>query len=214
MLIPKRVKYRKMHRGRRTGIATRGATVAFGDYGLQAVEACWMSNRQIEAARRAMTRHVKRGGQIWIRVFPDKSITKKPADGLRQRQPGRLGRRRQARSHPLRDGRRPGRGRQRGDEARRLEAPNQDTFRELRIGDHWSVEMKVDDLRELEEDQLADRMKTARRELYELRFKHAVGQLENSSQISKVRHDIARIMTVLSDRQLGLVTFVPHEAAS
>jgi large subunit ribosomal protein L16 len=69
-----------MHRGRRTGIATRGATVAFGDYGLQAVEACWMSNRQIEAARRAMTRHVKRGGQIWIRVFPDKSITKKPAE--------------------------------------------------------------------------------------------------------------------------------------
>ncbi len=80
MLIPKRVKYRKMHRGRRTGIATRGATAAFGDYGLQAVEACWMSNRQIEAARRAMTRHVKRGGQIWIRVFPDKSITKKPAE--------------------------------------------------------------------------------------------------------------------------------------
>ena len=80
MLLPKRVKYRKMHRGRRQGIATRGATVAFGDFGLQAMEACWMSNRQIEAARRAMTRHVKRGGQIWIRVFPDKSITKKPAE--------------------------------------------------------------------------------------------------------------------------------------
>jgi len=80
MLLPKRVKYRKMHRGRRTDIATRGATVAFGDYGLQALEACWMSNRQIEAARRAMTRHVKRGGQIWIRVFPDTSITKKPAE--------------------------------------------------------------------------------------------------------------------------------------
>src|SRR6201997_1781739 len=80
MLMPKRVKYRKMHRGRRQGIATRGATVAFGDYGLQAMEACWMSNRQIEAARRAMPRHVKRGGQIWIRVFPDKSITKKPAE--------------------------------------------------------------------------------------------------------------------------------------
>ena len=80
MLIPKRVKYRKMHRGRRTGFATRGATVAFGDFGLQAMEAAWMSNRQIEAARRAMTRHVKRGGQIWIRVFPDKSITKKPAE--------------------------------------------------------------------------------------------------------------------------------------
>jgi large subunit ribosomal protein L29 len=74
--------------------------------------------------------------------------------------------------------------------------------------------MKVDELRELEEDQLGDRMRAARRELYELRFKHAVGQLENSSQIAKVRHDIARIMTVLSERQLGLVSFVPHEGAA
>jgi len=69
--------------------------------------------------------------------------------------------------------------------------------------------VKVDELRELEEDQLADRMKTARRELYELRFKHAVGQLENSSQIAKVRHDIARIMTVISERELGLSTSPP-----
>ena len=69
--------------------------------------------------------------------------------------------------------------------------------------------MKVDELRELEEDQLEDRMRSARRELYELRFKHAVGQLENSSQISKVRHDIARIMTVLGERELGIVTHIP-----
>jgi large subunit ribosomal protein L16 len=61
-------------------VATRGNTIAFGQYGLQAVEACWMTNRQIEAARRAMTRHVKRGGQIWIRIFPDKPVTKKPAE--------------------------------------------------------------------------------------------------------------------------------------
>ena len=80
MLLPKRVKHRKQHRGRRTGVATRGSTIAFGQYGLQAVEACWMTNRQIEAARRAMTRHVKRGGQIWIRIFPDKPVTKKPAE--------------------------------------------------------------------------------------------------------------------------------------
>jgi large subunit ribosomal protein L16 len=80
VLLPKRVKHRKQHRGRRTGIATRGNTIAFGQYGLQAVEACWMTNRQIEAARRAMTRYVKRGGQIWIRIFPDKPITKKPAE--------------------------------------------------------------------------------------------------------------------------------------
>ena len=80
MLLPKRVKHRKQHRGRRTGVATRGNTVAFGQYGLQAMEACWMTNRQIEAARRAMTRHVRRGGQIWIRIFPDKPVTKKPAE--------------------------------------------------------------------------------------------------------------------------------------
>ena len=80
MLLPKRVKHRKMHRGRRTGIATRGSQIAFGQYGLQALEDCWMTNRQIEAARRAMTRHVRRGGQIWIRIFPDKPVTKKPAE--------------------------------------------------------------------------------------------------------------------------------------
>jgi large subunit ribosomal protein L16 len=80
VLLPKRVKHRKQHRGRRTGIATRGATIAFGQFGLQATEAAWMTNRQIEAARRAMTRYVRRGGQIWIRIFPDKPVTKKPAE--------------------------------------------------------------------------------------------------------------------------------------
>jgi large subunit ribosomal protein L16 len=80
MLMPKRTKFRKMHRGRRRGMAQRGSTLSFGTYGLQALEVCWMTNRQIEAARRAMTRHVRRGGQIWIRVFPDKSFTKKPAE--------------------------------------------------------------------------------------------------------------------------------------
>jgi large subunit ribosomal protein L16 len=80
MLLPKRVKHRKQHRGRMSGVATRGNQISFGQFALQAVDACWMSNRQIEAARRAMTRRVRRGGQIWIRVFPDKPITKKPAE--------------------------------------------------------------------------------------------------------------------------------------
>jgi large subunit ribosomal protein L16 len=80
MLMPKRTKYRKMQRGRRKGLATRGNTIAFGSYGLQALEPCWMTARQIEASRRAMTRYVKRGGQIWIRVFPDRPFTKKPAE--------------------------------------------------------------------------------------------------------------------------------------
>jgi large subunit ribosomal protein L16 len=80
MLSPKRVKFRKMFKGRMTGIATRGNTVAFGHYGLQAMEPGWVSNRQIEAARVALTRHIKRGGKVWIRIFPDKPITKKPAE--------------------------------------------------------------------------------------------------------------------------------------
>ena len=80
MLVPKRVKYRKQQRGRRSGIATRGSTLAFGQYGLKALEAAWITNRQIEAARRAMTRYIKRGGKVWIRIFPDKPITAKPAE--------------------------------------------------------------------------------------------------------------------------------------
>jgi large subunit ribosomal protein L16 len=80
MLAPKRVKYRKMMKGRTRGHATRGATVAFGHFGLQATEPGWITNRQIEAARVTLTRTMKRGGKIWIRIFPDKPITKKPAE--------------------------------------------------------------------------------------------------------------------------------------
>ena len=80
MLMPKKVKFRKQHRGRMTGKAWRGSTVSFGDYGLRAMEPCWMTARQIEAARVAMTRFIKRGGKIWVRVFPDKPITKKPQE--------------------------------------------------------------------------------------------------------------------------------------
>ncbi len=80
MLMPKRVKHRKVHRGRMAGKAARGATVAFGEYGLQALEAAWIDSRQIEAARRAITHHVRRGGKVWIRIFPHKSVTAKPAE--------------------------------------------------------------------------------------------------------------------------------------
>jgi len=80
MLMPKKVKFRKQQRGRMTGKAWRGSDVSFGDYGLKAMEPCWMTARQIEAARVAMTRFIKRGGKIWVRVFPDKPITKKPLE--------------------------------------------------------------------------------------------------------------------------------------
>ena len=80
MLLPKRVKYRKVMRGRMKGKATRGNVVSNGDFGLQAIEPSWITSRQIEAARIAMTRYTKRGGQVWIKIFPDKPITQKPAD--------------------------------------------------------------------------------------------------------------------------------------
>lgn len=80
MLLPKRTKYRKHHRGRMTGTETRGSQVHFGELALQAIEPAWITSRQIEAARKAMSRSVRRGGQLWIRVFPDKSVSKKPAE--------------------------------------------------------------------------------------------------------------------------------------
>jgi large subunit ribosomal protein L16 len=80
MLLPKRVKYRRVHRGRLTGKAMRGNTVTYGEFGLQSTEAAWVTSNQIEAARIAMTRYIKRGGQVWIKIFPDKPITEKPAE--------------------------------------------------------------------------------------------------------------------------------------
>ena len=80
MLMPKKVKHRKQQRGRRTGMAKGGTVITFGDYGIQALEPGWITARQIEAARIAMTRHVKRGGKVWIRIFPDKPVTQKPAE--------------------------------------------------------------------------------------------------------------------------------------
>ncbi len=80
MLMPKRFKHPKQHRGRMRGLAYRGSTIAFGEYGLQALAPGWIDSRQIEAARVAMTRHARRGGKVWIRIFPDKPVTKKPAE--------------------------------------------------------------------------------------------------------------------------------------
>ena len=80
MLLPKRVKYRRVHRGRMNGKASRGNTITYGEYGIQALEPGWITSNQIEAARIAMTRYTKRGGQVWIKIFPDKPVTKKPAD--------------------------------------------------------------------------------------------------------------------------------------
>ncbi|MGD9518646.1 MAG: 50S ribosomal protein L16 [Armatimonadota bacterium] len=90
MLMPKRTKYRKMHRGRMTGLAQRGSSLAFGDYGLQALEPAWITARQIEAARVAITRTAKRGGKLWIRIFPDKPYTEKPPESRQGKGKGQV----------------------------------------------------------------------------------------------------------------------------
>ena len=133
MLMPKKVKFRKQQRGRMRGKAWRGSDVSFGDYGLKAMEPCWVTARQIEAARVAMTRFIKRGGKIWIRVFPDKPITKKP-------QETRMGKGKGAPEgwvavvrpgqDPVRDGRRDRGGGARGDAAGGGEAADQDPLRD------------------------------------------------------------------------------------
>ena len=105
MLMPKKVKYRKQQRGRRKGMAKGGDYIAFGDFALQALETGWVTARQIEAGRIAISRHVKRGGKVWIRIFPDKPITKKPLEtrmGKGKGHPGAVGRRGETGAHPLR----------------------------------------------------------------------------------------------------------------
>jgi large subunit ribosomal protein L16 len=109
-MLPKKVKYRRVHRGRRRGLSRGQTEVQFGDYGIKSLEAGWITNRQIEAARIAMTRKIKRGGKVWINVFPDKSVTAEAGrdpHGLGQGLPGALGCRRQAGPRHVRAGRRP-----------------------------------------------------------------------------------------------------------
>ena len=156
MLMPKKVKYRKQQRGRMRGKAWRGSDVSFGDYGLKALEPCWMTDRQIEAARVAMTRFIKRGGKIWMRVFPDKPITKKPLEtrmGKGKGAPEDWVARGPARPDPVRDGRRE---RDRGaarDGAGRGQAADQDQVR--RPGSREEKQcMKAAELRELDADEL------------------------------------------------------------
>src|SRR4029077_19443909 len=132
MLMPKRVKHRKVMRGRMSGLAKGGHTVAFGEYGLATQEPAWITSRQIEAARRAMTRSVKRGGKIWIRVFPDKPATKKPAEtrmGSGKGAPDHVGRVCKAGPHPFGDGGRRSETGDRGDAPAQPQAAGPDPGR-------------------------------------------------------------------------------------
>ena len=166
MLVPKKLKYRKPHRGRMRGKAKGGTDVQFGEYGLQALEPAWITNRQIEAARIAMTRKIRRGGKVWINIFPHKPVTKKPAET-------RMG---------------GGKG--------TPEASHKDPFPLTR----GCSAVKVAEVRELDVEELEQRLAATRRELFNLRFQHATGQLENTGQLKEVRKNIARILTVLNQK--------------
>src|SRR5512132_3526541 len=178
MLAPKRVKHRKVHRGRMKGKATGHTEIQYGDYAIVALEPGWITNRQIEASRVAMTRHIKRGGKVWITIFPDKPVTKKPAET-------RMG---------------SGKGNPEGWVA--VVKPGRVMF-EL-SGVNEPLASKAVELRELPDDDLYVRIESAKEELFNLRFQLATGQLDNTARLKELRHDVARLATVLRERELEL----------
>ena len=195
MLQPKRTKFRKQHKGRNRGLAIRGSSVSFGEYGLKATGRGRLTARQIEAARRAMTRHVKRGGKIWIRVFPDKPITKKPLEVRQGKgkgnveywvalvQPGRVLYEMEGVSEEV------------ARQAFRLAAAGLDS-----LCDPTGIVMKAKDLREKTDQELEQELLALRREQFNLRMQHATGQAARPDQHGKVRRNIARVKTVLTER--------------
>jgi large subunit ribosomal protein L16 len=200
MLQPARRKYRKEQKGRNTGVATRGAKVSFGEYGLKAVGRGRLTARQIEAARRAMTRHIKRGGRIWIRIFPDKPISKKPAEvrmgngkgspeyWVAEIQPGKV-------LYEM-DGVEESQAR----EAFRLAAaklPLETTFVTRHLGVNH---MKASELRQKNDADLAKELLDLRKAQFSMRMQIATQQLSNTSQLGKVRKDIARVKTIQREK--------------
>ena len=177
MLMPKKVKYRKQQRGRMAGKAWRGSDVSFGNYGLKALEPCWLTDRQIEAARVAMTRFVKRGGKVWVRVFPDKPITKKPQENRRGHRAGSA----------------------RSDASGVGEDPDQDEVRDAVRGGEGG--MKIGEFRDLGADELKQREKDLDDQLFRLRIQKSMGQLEAAGKLKELRRDRARVKTALREKE-------------
>ncbi len=202
MLMPKKVKYRKQQKGKRRGKAWRGSEVTFGEYGLKALEAGWVTDRQIEAGRVAITRFIKRGGKIWIRVFPDKPITKKPAETRMGKgkgapegwvavvRPGKI----LYEMEGVSRGTRPG-----SHAAGRQQAVGQG---EIRQAVRQGGGMKASKMRDMSREDLVQEDGELRQQLFKLRFQTASGQLESASRVRSVRRDIARIQTILREMQL------------
>ena len=209
MLAPKRVKRRKTHKGKMRGKAYRGSKVSFGQYGLQATQASWITNRQIESARVAITRHVRRGGKVWIRIFPDKPITKKPAET-------RMGK---GKGNPeewvavVKPGRImfelegvPEETARRAMELASFKLPSRRaSSRGIRncksIDGIRSDAVKAEEVRELENAELEHRLGELKMEQFRLRFRGATMQLENPKLRREIRRDIARIKTILHERR-------------
>lgn len=198
MLQPKRTKFRKMQKGRNRGLALRGNQVSFGEFGLKSTERGRLTARQIESARRAMTRHIKRGGKIWIRVFPDKPITQKPLEvrqgkgkgsveyWVAQIQPGKMLYEVEGVSEQL------------AREAFALAAaklPLSTTFVTRTV-----MQMKAKELQEKSVAELQATLIELLREQFTLRMQKATGQLAQTHLLSQVRRNIARVKTVLNDK--------------
>ena len=189
MLLPKRVKYRRVHRGRMTGKATRGNFVSNGEYGIQALEPAWITSNQIEAARIAMTRYIKRGGQVWIKIFPDKPVTKKPLGT-------RMGSGKGAPEYWVAVVK-PGRV------MFEIAGVPEETAREaMRLAMHklpikCKFVMQATEIKNMPVDELNAKLDSLKEELFALRFQLAANQLENTARIKAVKKDIARVKTAL-----------------
>ena len=171
MLMPKRVKRRKQFRGSMAGKASRGNTLAYGEFGLVATEPCWIKSNQIEAARIALTRYTKRTGKVWIKIFPDKPVTVKPL------------------------GTRMGSGKGAVDCWVAVVKPGCG-----RRCDRMKSNKFVEELKTKSDAELAQELVAAKKELFNLRFQNATNQLDNTARIKEVRRNIARIQTVITEK--------------
>ena len=199
--MPKKVKYRKQQRGRMRGKAWRGSDVSFGDYGLKALEPCWLTDRQIEAARVAMTRFVKRGGKVWVRVFPDKPITKKPQETRMGKgkgapegwvcviKPGRI--LFEMNGVPASEARR-------AFELAAAKLPIHDPVRDA-VCRGESV-MKAAELRDMDVETLRAKTQEIDDQLFRMRIQKSMGQLEAPGKMRTIRRERARILTILKEK--------------
>ena len=199
MLSPKRVKHRKQHRGRRAGLSRGQTKVQFGEYGIKSLEAGWLTNRQIEAARIAMTRKIKRGGKVWINVYPDKPFTKKPAETrmgsgkgspegwVAVVKPGRVMFELAGVPEPL------------AREAMRLAGHKLPVRTKFVLRGGPVMDSKA--LRDLDDNELTEHIATLRKDLFGLRFQHATGELENTAGLKTGKRDLARALTIARERE-------------